>query len=317
MHGTLAANSPAVPAGADSGDFDLMQVILEVGDPVVVAILGAVGILLLLWGGRLLRPGLFLAAVVLGMGLGVRLAVMDGEHGLLGVPPLAWVVGLPVLMAILSLLLYRLFLACLLGLSSASAGFLMLLVAYALFGDGTAMDATSEQEGGSRSSQVEPAMEDASDGESGDRAVIDRIQEIASSAVEEHARSQFREQLDEVGRDLAASIDSSVLATGGWLWDRAKGLNPTIRAIAVGVAVVCGLLGFLLGLISPQRVARVATAVVGGWLLAAVAVAAWNRVDSTGNGPPAMGILIAWAVLSGIGITVQCTRKPVRADEAS
>ena len=307
---SLLASAPV----EGSNQPDVMSVILKVGDPVVVLVLGVAGVLLLLWGGRLLRPGVLLAAVVLGAGLGLRLAMVDEQGGLFGLPPMAWVIGTPILAGILALLLCRLFLASLLAISAASAGFLGVLVAVAIMGEGTL--ASGDGDGGSKPEHVvaaeEPTGEEAGSGE-----VLERLKALATSQAEEEARARLRTELDSMGRTLASGIDSGVLATLKWLWARAQGLEPSIRALGLAVAVVCGLLGFLLGLISPDRVARVATAVVGGWLLAAVVVAAWNRFGVTENGPPPLGMLIGWGVVSTVGIVVQCTKKPAPTDEAT
>ena len=133
----------AFMVGEGTGEPKLMSVILEVGDPVVVTVLAVSGVLLLLWGGRLLRPGVLLAALVLGAGIGLRIAMIDQEGGLLGLPPLAWVIGVPILAAVLALLLCRVFLACLLAISTGTAGFLAVLVVIAFMGEGQVSEAPS------------------------------------------------------------------------------------------------------------------------------------------------------------------------------
>ena len=73
---------------------------------------------MLLFGGRLLRPAIVLGAVVASGALGVRLAVAESGGGVLGVPPAVWAIGTPIAGFALALVLYRLCLGVLFALAA-------------------------------------------------------------------------------------------------------------------------------------------------------------------------------------------------------
>ena len=298
------------------GSLNHLEWLSRIADPLGLAMVAGLGLLLLLLGGRLLRPGLFLAGVVLGGGLGLRLAVVDVNGGIAGIPPLVWVIGLPIIFGILGLVLYRICLAGLLGMAMAAAGFLLTLVVLSAMSDAPITSPPDAEP--SASSTVEQADEqDAGEYVDPITPVLDRIKSLASSKAEEQVREQVRSELDTAARALASRIDTGVLAATGWLWARASGLAPTVRNLALLVAVVLGLLGFLFGLASPDRVARIGTAIVGDWLLTMAAAATWNGFAGAESTLPPMALLVLWGLISSIGGVVQCTKKSSRADESS
>lgn len=302
-------------ADGAGGSLNHLEWLSRIADPLGLAMLAGLGLLLLLLGGRLLRPGLFLAGVVLGGGLGLRLAVVDVHGGIAGIPPLAWVIGMPIICGLLGLVLYRICLAGLLGMALAAAGFLLTLVVLSAMSD-TPITSPPDAEPSASSVVESPDDEPATEEVDPITPVLDRIKSLAASKAEEQVREQVRSELDTAARALASRIDSGVLAATGWLWARASGLAPTVRNLALLVSVVLGLLGFLFGLASPDRVARIGTAIVGGWLLTMAAAAAWNGFAGAESTLPPMALLVLWGLISSIGGVVQCTKKSSRADES-
>ena len=104
-------------------------------EPLTLAVVAAVGIVLLLLGGRLFRPSVILAAGVVGAVFGLRLAggtrdqTLPGWLLAVGIPPLAWVIGLPLLGGVLAAIFARIMLALMVGVVGSGAVLLVAAVA--------------------------------------------------------------------------------------------------------------------------------------------------------------------------------------------
>ena len=283
-------------------------------DPVALAVVVACGVVMLLFGGRLLRPAIVLGAVVASGALGVRLAVAESGGGVLGVPPAVWAIGTPIAGFALALVLYRLCLGVLFALAAASAGFLFTVIIVTAIGE-------APQAGIENSGVVLESPENAGDGPESspevhaNTPVLERIQAIAQDAAGEEASVLVASSLDAVARSLSERIDQGLASVTGWLASQTAGISPTLKTLGLTVATVCGLIGLALGLASPQRVARIATSIVGGWMLVAAGSAAWMHWRDASEAPLPIVVLLSWGVLVVAGVFVQSRQKGYSADE--
>lgn len=291
----------------------MMRYLESLADPVAFTFVVVAGIVLLFFGGRLLRPAVLLGALVASGALGVRLAVAEANVGILGVPPAVWAIGVPIAGAALALVLYRLCLGILFSLAAASAGFLMTVSVVTIVGMGPVSEAAEGTPETAPATQAEsPAPTAASQAET---PVIERIQDLARSAASENSTVLVTSSLKEIGRSLSVHIDEGVASASGWLASQSVMLSASLRTLGLAVATVCGLIGLALGLSWPERVSRVATAIVGGWLLVAAGSAIWVQASAGASPPLSIALFLAWGVLAGVGITVQSRQKSAATDE--
>ena len=287
-------------------------------DPIALAVVAGCGLVLLFFGGRILRPAIVLGALVVFAAVGLRLAVADSGQGLFGVPPVIWVIGTPIAGVALALILYRLCLGVLSAMASASAGFLLSITILTLLastpgGDGYAAPESSPQAQLSEGEQSkEPA---APDGVAISTPVLERIQALARDAAGEEASVVVASRLDEVAMNLSLLIDKGVATASGWLAGQARGIPPTLRTIGLAVASVCGLVGLALGLARPIWAARLATAVVGSWMLVVAVSAAWVHFGKSSWELPPVAVLAAWVALAVGGCLLQSRQQRDSADE--
>ena len=249
-------------------------------EQLAILVVVAVGVLVLFFGGRLLRPATLLAALVVGGAAGLRLAEVEDQTGLLGIPPWSWAVGIPILSAALAFVLYRLCLAVLFAAAAAVAGFL-LTVAFMTLG-------ATPAEGPPLIAPATAAM------------VLD---------------AEVLEHVDSVLQRLSTEIETTVSMASGWVATHSEGVAPSARRFGLVVATICGIVGLALGLAMPDRVARIATVVIGSWLLVAAGTAIWAFLGRNQAPPPPTGVLVAWCVLAGVGAAVQSRQKSKSTDE--
>ena len=236
------------------------------------------------------------------------MAVMELDGGLLGIPPWVWVVVFPILGCVLALMLYRICLALLFGVAAAFAGFLVTVLV--VIGPGLPPEV------------VEPApsreaFEDSSEasisGQYGD-SVMDPILEFTLSATDSEDSEVLKAGIAEIARELSRRIDMGIFAASGWLSAQSVGLGSSRGLLALVVAIASGILGFGIGLKAPEHVARVATAVIGAWLLV---IALSGFITYSGPQVPGLtpfAVFLIWGVLAAIGALVQSRFRARRAD---
>jgi len=296
---------PVVEPGAIVGDWSGVDPWSILG----VAIAGAV---LLLFGARVLRPALVLAAAMLGAILGLQLAGATREGSLpaivqgLDIPPLAWVVGLPLLSGLTTLALARFALAAMLG---GSVGTGVLLIGLGVATQGRALDGGSGPVSGDGvtigSSPVALVADDrgsASDVDPGFDQMLDRV---ANEAMDRMVATAT--PADATGWLPRLSSVSSLVPAGlaDWWTGTTAGIPAGTVDLVVALATVTGLCCGLLALLLPSRTAMVATAIGGGWLLSGTMVTAWARWMSDASPPTPFMTLLGWGVLTGFGLLFQ------------
>ena len=290
---------------------------ISLADPIALAFVGVTGLLLLVLGGRLLRPAIVLGALVASAALGLRLAVAELDGGVLGVPPAVWAIGVPIAGVALALVVYRLCLGLLFALAAASAGFLLTVTLPAAILSWNALPADPSTGPTSPISSAEVSVQEeevAPTTPQEETPVLERIQSLALAAAESESSALLASSLDGVVRSLSVRIDEGLSSASGWLASQTVGISATLRTLGLVVATVCGLIGLALGLSCPERVARLATAIVGGWLLVAAGSAAWMQCSWSTAPPPPYAVLLAWGALTVGGVVVQSRQKTSPAD---
>ena len=283
----------------------------HLADPIALGLVLLAGVLLLFLGARLLRPAIVLAALVVSASIGLRLAVMELDGGLVGVPPWVWVAVFPIVGCVLALMLYRLCLAVLFAIATASAGFLVTVLI--VIGPGFPNEFTPPSSVAADS--PEPAAE-VSEDSYGD-SLMDPILDFTLSATESEDSEVIKAGIAEIARELSRRIDMGIYAASGWLSAQSIGLGSSQGLLALVVAVVSGLIGFAIGLKAPDYVARGTTAVVGAWLLV---IAISGFIAYSGPQVPGLtpfAVFLTWGVLAVIGGLVQSRFGARRADSDS
>lgn len=297
---TTIGDSTAVTPGAVVGDWAGI-------DPWSIAGVAIAGAILLLVGARLLKPALVLSMSMIGAILGLELAGATEDGTLpelvraIGVPPLAWVVSLPLAFGLVAAMLGRLALAVLLGAAVSCA---VLLVGLAIATGGRAAEVVIDppptatvDAGPAASSSLADRMRDAV------------IEGVTQEAIEELADQVAVPDLDRVGSLLPAEL--------GKRWRAATAGVPsgTVNLI-VAIAMVFGICAGMFAVLLPERTAIVATSISGGWLVSGAAMAAWGRWMPESTPPTVFITLLAWGVLAALGVLHQSRRPKHARDRA-
>ena len=282
-------------------------------EPLTLAVVAAVGIVLLLLGGRLFRPSVILAAGVVGAVFGLRLAggtrdqTLPGWLLAVGIPPLAWVIGLPLLGGVLAAIFARIMLALMVGVMGSGA---VLLVAAVALGVDTGPTETADATPiGLRFQQSSDATFTDQVGETLDatrEAAIDTVSDAAVDAMATEGLDRIRA----ARRRLGEMAEASFGRIPDWWEARTANVSKGTLDLVLATAVVVGLGGFLLALVFPKPVATIGTSMLGGWLVMAAGGAAWARYGREGSLPSPFLMLLAWGVLAGTGLLVQGLGKP-------
>lgn len=245
--------------------------LVDLGSHPVAAAVGAVaaGLLLCLWGARILRTVYILAFMSVGAGLGIQLARQVEVDVLIGL-----VLGAGVL-ALVGHLLFRLWVGVTMGLVASAA---VLALGAPWIGDEAQRyaDRLLELATGDRvfAAAVEAAVE----------AELERGPVLPSTAEERFSLYEAASQL------------------GSFLW--AERHEELWRVVFL--AVIAGLLGLALGVVWPRLVMILGTSAVGailvtgGVLTLAVRLwpAAWDWMESRPSGVPiAVGVVLVLAML--------------------
>jgi hypothetical protein len=239
-----------------------------------------------------------LAACMLGAILGLQLAGATREGSLpaliqaMGIPPLAWVVGLPLTFGVATLAVARLALAVLLG---AAVGTAVLLIGLAIATQGRVINGAAINQ--ARIASVHVVQET---GEGNDLAA-QAVGEVVSGMLDEGAIAPPSDWIPEIP-DASAVVPQGLV---DWWRETTAGILPERIELVVALATVTGICAGLLGLLLPSRTAAIATSVCGGWLLSGAAVTAWVRWMPEASPPTPFMTLLAWAVLTGLGVMFQ------------
>lgn len=301
-------------------DFDQVGPIPDpvVGDwssvePLTLAVVAGVGVLLLFLGGRLFRPCVILAAGVVGAVFGTRLAGATRDETLpgwmlaAGIPPIAWVIGMPLLGGVLAAIFARVMLALMVGV--VGSGAVLLVAAVVLGADAGPASAVDAVPIGLRLQQgSDPGGGDEAGGslETAREAAIDTVSEAAVDAIAAEGLDRIRA----ARRRLGEMAEASFGRIPDWWEARTANVSPGTLDLVLATAVVVGLGGFLLALVFPKPVATIGTSLLGGWLLMAAGGAAWARYGPAGSLPAPFLMLLAWGVLAGVGLLAQGLGKP-------
>ncbi len=281
----------AVTSGAMVGDWSSI-------DPWSIIGVAIAGVVLLLLGARILKPAMVLAASMLGAILGLQLAGATREGSLpaviqaMGIPPLVWVVGLPLTFGVATLAVARLALAVLLG---AAVGTAVLLIGLAIATQGRVINGAVITQ--TRVASVHAAQETVE----GDDLAAQAIGEAVSGMLDQGAVAPPSDWIPEIP-DATAVMPQGLV---DWWRETTEGTLPERIELVVALASVTGICAGLLGLLLPSRTAAIATSVCGGWLLSGAAVTAWVRWMPETSPPTPFMTLLAWAVLTGLGVMFQ------------
>lgn len=285
----------AVAPGSVVGDWAAI-------DPWSILGVGLAGCVLLLVGGRLLKPALVLAAASIGAIIGLQIAGAARDGSLpdlvnaLGVPPVVWVVALPLVLGLGAAVLARAALALLLG---ASLGTAILLLGLVMATGGRALDASGAPGTSTETSTAAPAVD-----ESGD--LVERLEDAATDAVLERLQDEFAGEgvIPDLGEVRSWVPDG----LGRWWREATAGVEPGMIDLLVAFATVSGICAFMLALLLPDRTAMVATSIGGGWLVSGALMAGWVRLLPEASPPTPFMTLLAWVVLAALGVLYQGRR---------
>jgi hypothetical protein len=282
-------------------------------EPLTLAVVAGVGVVLLLLGGRLFRPCVILAAGVVGAIFGLRLAGATREATLpnwmlaIGIPPIAWIVGMPLLGGVLAAIFARIMLALMVGVVGSGA---VLLVSAVVLG--VEPGPTSSTDASPIGLRLQQAPESAEAGglneslEAARDAAVDTVSEAAVDAIAAEGLDRIRA----ARRRLGEMAEASFGRIPDWWEARTANVSQGTLDLVLATAVVVGLGGFLLALVFPKPVATIGTSMLGGWLVMASGGAAWARFGRDGSLPAPFLMLLAWGVLAGAGLLVQGLGKP-------
>ena len=302
MNDSMSADSSATATGGGSpsvgvGDWQAL-------DPVVLGFVALAGLVLLLAGGRILRPAVILAIVAVGAWLGLGLATGTREGSLppwflgFGVPPIVWVVALPLIMGLVSIFIARFMLAVLLGFA---AGTVVLVLGLAVVGGGEVADPAASVPAFWR--QAEPAPADP-----------------LSETLEDQVAASVQEHLGRMADDFVDDVSEAAPQVPGWIrtwWREATaGLPSGTVELVVALASISAFCVLLLAMLLPDRMAILATAIVGAWLVSVAGASLWVWFDGGSSPPPPLPMLLAGVVLTIVGMAVQFRANPERAKRA-
>lgn len=280
---------PALPHGG--------TLILGMGDFPASArallVLGMVaGALLLLFGARLLRPAVVLAAVLVGF-----LGALVTARALLPDLPL-WVAAAAGAVAglVAGALLYRPTVALAAAAVGAGVGG---LVAFAVMAGGS-LDTVPRELG---HAWVESPRLSARAGE-GARAGMRLLELVSPDASAAAAASIPDASLPAGEQALRTAVDVTRRACGR-VEAACRGTAPAYRTLLTGSVVAGGVIGLLAGLIATTTVARLLTSCAGGWLLLVSALPLLSLRGLEPMPDDARAWLVCMAVLALAGTVAQ------------
>jgi hypothetical protein len=267
--------------------------------PALVGIGLACGLLLWLFGSKVLRPAAAVLGGAIGSAVGVIAPTSLGIMEIAGVPASLFGLGAgAVLGMLIALALYRAVLTFSTGLVFGAAGLMAGLAFYAPWvGPTAAPDAGEPVAAVVDSSYAEAAQ-------------------IVAQAAGDGAAGESADGRDATMEEMAIERAAVfVRATGDALAGQWSALEENARLIVLGTTLGALMFGLILGLAAPERASAVVTAALGSglWLYCF----AWLSVE---EGAPwagsldlgARGWAIAWAVAAAVGVGAQVLLWPRR-----
>ena len=267
------------------------------------------GMILLLLGSKLARPMCTFSGLVLGGIGGLMLGELLADKG--GVV-LALVIGVAIVGALLSALLFRVWMAIsgalIFGL--AAAGVMLLLQA--------PPDDTSLLDGQAEVSELaESQVEDAGTSDSPVSDITEQIQEGIATVLEGEEDEEAKSQLT-IDNETAMKVGSVILDAlrgmavyyrgqlGHWWSEAGSGAKGGIMLVGLVSAVI----GLLLGLIGPYKAASIQSAVAGAVLIlfSSFSLLAQVMPEHLGWLPATpRGVLICLGLITAVGLALQWT----------
>lgn len=289
------------------------------------------GLLVWVFGNRLLKAAFVLAGMCLGGGIGFALAVA------LKLPVPEWMAGVggSVVLGLFAWLAYRpamgVCMAILLGLASPAA-----VIAYAEFRGHHVVTQSDDAGSGDRAMNGNgtPSELERRDLVIEMRELLQRMRESRSLSDETRdlLRERWRRHGEELGLDVGEEEEDGEIALPPWReqfdllvesirteavarWEAA---DPGVRRSVVLSAASGAILGLLIGLSLPGIAASLLTAMVGS---AAVLFSGWSIITSLHGGVPGWmpsgpGVwVIVWVAMSVAGLALQWTIRREPADK--
>jgi len=269
-----------------------------------VALVLLAGAVVWIFGRRLFRPMLVLAAAVFGAGVGfVAGAAIPHEWSIL------WPVGLGAVIAMLgAIVAYRFVMAMLLALSlglAAPLGFFAYAELTGMYEGEPASEISDEQLVPEQLRDIpRDIVEDLNDRS---KRLLERDDEREQGEDEQEPQPQWREQLD-------ATV-AFILKTAAQNWQDAAGKQKLVTILVAAGGVIGGI---LLGVLWPTAAASIVTSLAGSlimlssgyWLL----MRSGLSVDGLLPGSSA-GVLAWWLAAAIIGLVIQSSLGGKKADK--
>ena len=269
-----------------------------------VALVLLAGAVVWIFGRRLFRPMLVLAAAVFGAGVGfVAGAAIPHEWSIL------WPVGLGAVIAMLgAIVAYRFVMAMLLALSlglAAPLGFFAYAELTGMYEGEPASEISDEQLVPEQLRDIpRDIVEDLNDRS---KRLLERDDEREQGEDEQEPQPQWREQLD-------AAV-KFILETAAQNWQDAAGQQKLVTILVAAGGVIGGI---LLGVLLPTAAASIVTSLAGSlimlssgyWLL----MRSGLSVDGLLPGSSA-GVLAWWLTAAIIGLVIQSSLGGKKADK--
>lgn len=279
-----------------------------------VGVLFIAGMLLLLFGQRLLKPVLVIASVFAGVVIAVRI----GNAMQSGLSPLLWSAFGAIAGVLFVSLSYRVVLGVAVGSIGAVVAMLLATTAAELgWIDVGPQPSSSSTLRAEESSPSRPNVRDP---------LVAAAMILAQDSPVVEARDAVASKLDEVSPGLGPKfvgwIDrlNGLLATSGdWIHERWELMPKPMRTLLLASAAAGAFLGFVAGLASPTWAAATITSLFGGLLVLGCGVPLASRVvppDSMPEIKP-LGWLVLWLVISAAGWAFQWWSRPQTSSKKS
>ncbi len=239
-------------------------------------ILALIGLVLLFYGQKLLKPSLVCAAIVLGAWIAGPLVGMLSPPVAAKLPSILWPVIGGIAGLIFIALSWRLLLACSFGVVLAA----VLVIGSRALVEAGFIDAAH----GAETSEVQPTNDGA--------LPLDQFAEAAS-------------QLDRVGPALER-VHSTVRPLIAWVAARWQAEPPQMRTLFLANAAAGFFMGALLGLLLAKDIAALLTAILGALLLLVGGIPLLAREsDALAEPLHPLAWLGSWAAIAAIGFFAQ------------
>lgn len=259
-----------------------------------------VGVLVLLAGGRLLKPALVVGGLVLGLAIGGLLSPFIESTGFF----IVFVIGLGIVGALLAGLTFRLWMAL-----SAAAVLATVVPAAMLIWQGTPTNQiTGPADMEARTAEVRQRYDDAAERLTPEtQQLVQQLIDQQSPASLASADAIIDEQTSQAIEAIKGVIFDNVNELRDW-WEQ----NTTaVQRMAVWGMIGGALVGLLIGIIVPNHAAALQSAMVGAVLIFVPGrelVLGWAPASYAGWMPVSpRGTLLALGLITAMGLCLQWT----------